>query len=648
MASEANDPSEVGSPLFFPNSDEDYEDQTELQDPNDGLDLPMPDVEDVFARPSPTNDGRGTVAVNTHEDSSAETTISEQIRTLLNGSIEDNEANTNLAQLETSDPPTAPNHPRQDADVPIKEEIPDFEIMSERFVPAEVIDISDSDEDVGQKHSNSLYRYGNTLAGGVIEISDGEVEIEEKPAREEIIVYEDGSTSVTIKKENPDVEFLGAKQNPVEAPEDSSSEDEPQIRSAPTLGRGIPRLITQKAQLTPATIEKLKQVQKLYTDKAVAANRVATGAGRIFKVPQPSGHPPPGNDASDDNVSWMGSTVLPDRPATNFQNVKQSYRAKRKSRKNTLEDDVEFKRARNEENDRLKRLALETADDGFSEEEAEESDDGLFVSDTPKASDKPRFTEPIDEDDDDDDLVLTRMLAGKSAPKKSKADNPSDKPELSTKRSRAKERDRELRFNMMAGIEAILLRDQRRKEEAAAKQVGPKAVEKLNKRKKTKPVDISAKRTKTGRMTNIGSLMTSNIYEDSNANLNKPALPHIADKKKKDFLTSLVANVPLEDLKKAKQDKVDIERASKILGNYKVIPDGKGRWAFKGMKSSLFHYQVQGAACMKTREIGTQAPYGGILADEMGLGKTGKCSYAHVALFFLKMQALCTSLANHY
>ncbi|KAL8700358.1 MAG: hypothetical protein Q9224_001002 [Gallowayella concinna] len=45
----------------------------------------------------------------------------------------------------------------------------------------------------------------------------------------------------------------------------------------------------------------------------------------------------------------------------------------------------------------------------------------------------------------------------------------------------------------------------------------------------------------------------------------------------------------------------------------------RGKWALKGMSSTLYHYQVQRAAWMKLRETGDIAPFGGILADQMGL-----------------------------
>jgi len=94
-------------------------------------------------------------------------------------------------------------------------------------------------------------------------------------------------------------------------------------------------------------------------------------------------------------------------------------------------------------------------------------------------------------------------------------------------------------------------------------------------------------------------------------------LPMATGKKRKEFLASLIADIPLKDQKQANSDRIDLDNAAKILWLRNVHPDGKGGWKMKGMKSSLYHYQVQGAARMKMRETGEQAPNGGILADDM-------------------------------
>lgn len=469
--------------------------------------------------------------------------------------------------------------------------------------PVEISDTEDLD---------SIYKHGTKMSDGVILLSD-----EEDP--EEIIVFDDASTSVMIKKENPDVELLGATRGLVKVSD--SENEEPSTAPAPKLGKSFLRTPNPRAKRTTAQVERVQQIQRLYAERALGRN-LGSGAGRVLATPKvlpSSGLDSPSHPSSDE-FAWMNEVVVLDNvPKTDFRELKKVYKAKRKARKNTLEDDIQFKKAQNEETQRLKRLAQEAADTD-SDDEAEESDDGLFVPQEPSFHSKRPFSsmlDIIDDDDDDEEVVpVENPLSKKPKPAK---------PDLSTKKSRAKALGKELRSNMLAGIEAYLLNDQKRIDDKAAKvtEAVPNGGKKgSGKARKSKAPDLSAKRTETGRMNNISSLTNSNIYEDSNANLDRQALPVITEKKKKEFMSSLIANIPLEDKKQANSDRIDILKASRLLASRKVLPDGKGNWTFKGMKSSLYHYQLTGAAYMRLRETGEQHPYGGILADEMGLGKT--------------------------
>lgn len=317
----------------------------------------------------------------------------------------------------------------------------------------------------------------------------------------------------------------------------------------------------------------------------------------------------------------MSETVLPKDPTADFLELKRIYKAKRKGRMNTLEDDINFKKAQHEENERIKTLAQETAVSEDSEE-AVKSDDGLFVSRTPTngSSSKRPFASIFDEEEEEeeDDVVPEKQVS-----KKQESGGPTHAVAVPSKRTRAKALEKELRSNMLAGIEAVLIRDQKKEADKMAKAAemedakngkDPKGNSRKKKSKAAK--EVLPTREKTGCMNNIGSLLTSNVYDDSNANLDQQALPVISEKNKKEFLSSLIASIPLEDQKQARSDRVDVVRASKILSFRNVVPDGQGNWKLKGMRTSLYHYQVQGAAYMKMRETGEQGPWGGILAGE--------------------------------
>ena len=124
-------------------------------------------------------------------------------------------------------------------------------------------------------------------------------------------------------------------------------------------------------------------------------------------------------------------------------------------------------------------------------------------------------------------------------------------------------------------------------------------------------------------MTNIGSLLGRDVIADAQSNAGKPEQPTFTEKRKSEALKQLIASVPDEFAKTAKTDKTALLQASKrFMGRGSVKADGKGGWLLKGMKTSLYHYQLLGAAFMRDRENGITKPRGGICADEMGFGKT--------------------------
>ena len=137
---------------------------------------------------------------------------------------------------------------------------------------------------------------------------------------------------------------------------------------------------------------------------------------------------------------------------------------------------------------------------------------------------------------------------------------------------------------------------------------------------KTATQKKKAKKAKSGRLTDIASLLMNNYYEDANRNLNRPDLAVVTHTRKDKALKALLAGVPLDDRGSARGDKTNILEATMTLGN--VRADGNGQWKLKGMKSSLLHHQIQGAAWMRERETQDVQPLGGLQADAMGLGKT--------------------------
>ena len=366
-----------------------------------------------------------------------------------------------------------------------------------------------------------------------------------------------------------------------------------------------------RRQLSPKEMKRLSQI---YAQKALKQRR-STGA----KTPT----------LEHDGFEWMSSEIIPDEIDTGleFQRLKKEYKIKKMHQKNTLEDDIQFKKAEIKDNERNKRLAHDEASDSSDATETEESDDGRCpLPDSYQGLFK-RLVDDFDNDDDDDVLQDPE----KTPPPPTKQARQTNANNNINHRSRARLYKKEFKieesYNKQAGIEAVLIRDQLRQaakaQREAEKQEG-KGVKR--KRKKNAPKSqLTGKRTKTGRMTNLQSLINGNVFENSSASIDAALLPEVPKQKKVEFLSSLIANIPEEKVgekHQAEQDQNDILRSTRILMPRGVTPNEEGKWSMKGMKSSLYHHQVQGAACMKHRELSDKGPFGGILADSMGLGKT--------------------------
>lgn len=517
-----------------------------------------------------------------------------------------------------------------------------IEVDGQKFHNGETVDLTEDQDDVEITHVNNN-------RGHVIDLESEEPVVKKEPKPDgpgwglkqkgTIILGDDDDDVDAIELD--DGTLVPLKKEPKLVPLDRW-EGMKDARFDVTTPAGLAKLRGKIDRTPRVPPEKMREVQQAYARKAMQGR---AGAGNIFRPPGTAATPAPPVEflgskrrpaptLHNDGFEWMHHEVVVDDddvdPSEAYRKLKEIYNAKKKVRRNTMADDIEMERASRRETERVKCLLREAEDS----DEAEESDDGL------SAAQIHALAAGYDEDDHTDHALIEALgELPTHQPKQKELKGYSLDAEARKKRNAEwrKEHLREKRFNMMAGIEAILLRDQVKHEKKAAKAIAEKAGEK-NKRKRggrpkknKKAPDLSAKRTKTGRVSNIGSLATSNVYEDSNANLDKTVLPVVSEKNKKEFLTKLIACIPLEDFKQAKSDKIDILSAIKMLGSRRTVPDNKGNWSFKGMKSALYHHQVQGAASMKMRELAENDIRGGILADEMGLGKTIQAIAAMVA-----------------
>lgn len=168
--------------------------------------------------------------------------------------------------------------------------------------------------------------------------------------------------------------------------------------------------------------------------------------------------------------------------------------------------------------------------------------------------------------------------------------------------------------------------------DSALKQTGQKTARKSRKRKSedttpdSEPVDAptrkKAKRFATQASEEfLRTLITPDVIEDAHASASAQAMPEFGERDKEKAFRRMIASIPAADLAEAKSDHKRIIIASRKFSKG-VRKDGTGGYRIPGMRTSLYHYQLLGAAFMRDRENASYPPYGGFLSDFMGLGKT--------------------------
>lgn len=273
--------------------------------------------------------------------------------------------------------------------------------------------------------------------------------------------------------------------------------------------------------------------------------------------------------------------------AANFARLKKKYNRKKADGTATGEDDIQFIAAEVAEKKRLgdlersqrpieDELAQEGCPPGYQDE------DSLFIPEVPDRPESPKKKKP---------------RAG-----------PKPRNRLSAQ---------ETREAMAVGNGPSATRKRR---VPANNNEPPPKKKRYTKNCTTKPIK---KPTKQPVLSNVGSLGRSNIVQDAQANADKPDMPTFSSKVKSTALQQLIASIPSAEDGSHTSDKAAVLAATKkFKGCGSVKSDGQGGWKLKGMRSSLYHHQLLGAAFLRDRENGSQRPFGGLVCDEMGFGKT--------------------------
>ncbi|GMG26018.1 unnamed protein product [Aspergillus oryzae] len=233
----------------------------------------------------------------------------------------------------------------------------------------------------------------------------------------------------------------------------------------------------------------------------------------------------------------------------------------------TMEDAVKYKAAKLQEKARETRVsnreALQLQDDEYDEFVGDEENPGLFVTPEPAQESSSHVQLPEQNE--------SKLAA-----------EPTEEPKKTTRKKRQnKISAEEKRRSMQFGLDVVLGKPE----------------------------------------FDLESLLASNIIEDAHVNSALPAAPGFTERNKEKALLQLIAEIPTKEQEQAKDDKRKILEATKKFNN-SARSDCKGGWKVKGMKTSLYNYQVLGAGFMRDRENSSQPPYGGLLCDTMGFGKT--------------------------
>ncbi|KAL8798933.1 MAG: hypothetical protein Q9182_006280, partial [Xanthomendoza sp. 2 TL-2023] len=374
------------------------------------------------------------------------------------------------------------------------------------------------------------------------------------------------------------------------------------------------------------SIAAMIEAQKKYAERVKGP--VAAGASSIF------GGVPIGSSDS----SFQPGPDPDVQAAGQFDKFKEEYRRKVLLGQNSFADDIMWGKAKASEKNRIKHIeegvSISRGIEISSDEEME-SDEGLFISQH-QLSRKRNHAEIIDDSDFDD---ADQHQTGGSSGERDVVDILGSGGEITnrmkkktpSKRQTARARERDQHESQLAGIEEFLINEEKKKRKGAKKATprkrawntqGPKGKSARGKNM-LRDLGDPVRRGQPGHLPNSRSLLSSNVFDEGNNNLDAAPAPRVWETRKDKALKAMLVDIPLENLKQARSEKQNILHSTKVLGKHgRCYFAGGNKWGLKGMKTTLFDYQVQAAAWMKLREEGDVAPLGGILADEMGLGKT--------------------------
>ncbi|KAK2766795.1 hypothetical protein FQN54_006109 [Arachnomyces sp. PD_36] len=184
--------------------------------------------------------------------------------------------------------------------------------------------------------------------------------------------------------------------------------------------------------------------------------------------------------------------------------------------------------------------------------------------------------------------------------------------------------------SMRVGLDFALAKSQKpgrpktNKSAGASKKSGTRnsknsGVTKSKKKKSGSKGGGSGGKTNVSNGFNVFNLFRSDVIGEAQSNESRTAIPVISAKDKRKALKEISDKT--EKTLQAKADRAAVKKAVHRLGRA-ISCDGSGGYKLKGMRTSLYYYQLLGLSFMRECEESETPPYGGFLCDEMGFGKT--------------------------
>ncbi|EMC91603.1 hypothetical protein BAUCODRAFT_79159 [Baudoinia panamericana UAMH 10762] len=344
------------------------------------------------------------------------------------------------------------------------------------------------------------------------------------------------------------------------------------------------------------------------------SQKAATESGRHSPVDSARNSPPAFRPVAHTRGQRRG-----DAAAAIFAKLRASYEKKTRDGTVTWQEDIEFMKLEGAEDARLRKLEADEEYDRQPSPVAATATSALFMSD----EELPGLPQSDDDASDDEPEPRKKRKRGVRTRDVSDDDDDNDRPAPKRGRGRPKGRRAGKNPKLMGAdvgeddIDEVLNRARSSGKKGKAAGAGKKKTALAAKGR-------TQKRKSEATMTNLNSIMGTNVFNDAQAVsglANQPV--HSGVRRKDKALAALLASIPEPDQKIGKQDQKYLDNAIRDFtgqGSVKAAPDGN--WELKGMKTTLKHYQVMGVAFMRRRERDSYEPKGGILADQMGLGKT--------------------------